>query len=240
MSRGATLRQTSNAGAGSGAQTESIPSSAELAQWSEIFNLLVQRLAQPPMQLTTLFPSTRAKAKLPFGAPGLSAQRKAELEIEDRDIWQLMATMAISADMNQQQILVTGLRDKILENVMEAKQWSQANPAAASSGEGDIRIRNVNLLVRAKMESFVRCAHFILSASCTQLGCGTDHDLRDLRSISSKSSTVVFTKHENQWHYRISYRCHIFPISTGNHLKDCYKYLEKMLRRIFSERCRAV
>lgn len=150
LSRGATLRQVAAAANSAAASAEGVPSASELSQWAEIFHLLVQRLAQPPTQLTTLFASTRAKARLPFGMPGLDDQRKAELEVEDRDVWQLMATMAIGADMSQQQILVTGLRDKILENVLEAKQWSFANPAAASGGEGDLRIRNVNLLVSAR------------------------------------------------------------------------------------------
>ncbi|PWN35702.1 uncharacterized protein FA14DRAFT_160738 [Meira miltonrushii] len=157
LSRAASLRQSApslsspimsagglNKGDGSGA-----PSPADLAQWNEIFNLLIQRLAQPPEQLVTLFPSTRAKARLPFGAPALDGARKAQLEVEDRDIWQLMAAIAVSANMTQQQILVTGLREKILENVLEAKQWSAANPIAASHGEADLRIRNVNLLLHA-------------------------------------------------------------------------------------------
>lgn len=157
LSRAASLRQSAPSSSspiigvaslnkGDGSAT---PSPADLAQWNEIFNLLIQRLAQPPEQLATLFPSTRAKARLPFGAPALDGARKAQLEVEDRDIWQLMAAIAVSANMTQQQILVTGLREKILENVLEAKQWSIANPIAASHGEADLRIRNVNLLLHA-------------------------------------------------------------------------------------------
>lgn len=149
LSRAASLRQSAPALADNPSDASAAPSSTDLAQWTEIFNLLIQRLAQPPSQLTTLFPSTRAKARLPFGAPPLDGHRKAVLEVEDRDVWQLMAAMAVSANMNQQQVLVTGLREKILENVLEAKQWTQANPAAASSGEADLRIRNVNLLLHA-------------------------------------------------------------------------------------------
>lgn len=153
LSRAASLRQSAPSSSsprmGAVKGDESAPAPADLAQWNEIFNLLIQRLAQPPEQLVTLFPSTRAKARLPFGAPGLDGARKAQLEIEDRDVWQLMAAIAVSANMTQQQILVTGLREKILENVLEAKQWSVANPIAASHGEADLRIRNVNLLLHA-------------------------------------------------------------------------------------------
>ncbi|PWN31351.1 uncharacterized protein FA14DRAFT_182782 [Meira miltonrushii] len=94
-----------NKGNGSGA-----PSPADLAQWNERFNFLIQRLAQPPEQLVTLFPSTRAKTRLPFGAPALDVIRKAQLVIEGRDIWQLMTVIAVSANMTQQQVLVTELR----------------------------------------------------------------------------------------------------------------------------------
>ncbi|MCO5584906.1 hypothetical protein L7F22_038838 [Adiantum nelumboides] len=156
LSRAASLRQSAPSSsspimgtAGLNKADGFAPSPADLAQWNEIFNLLIQRLAQPPEQLVTLFPSTRAKARLPFGAPALDGARKAQLEVEDRDIWQLMAAIAVSANMTQQQILVTGLREKILENVLEAKQWSAANPIAASHGEADLRIRNVNLLLHA-------------------------------------------------------------------------------------------
>jgi DNA topoisomerase 2-associated protein PAT1 len=56
--------------------------------------------------------------------------------------------------MEQQQVLVQELRDKILENVISAKE-SQKRSGAMASGPGgaaeqvDIRIRNVNLLLHA-------------------------------------------------------------------------------------------
>ncbi|UZJ52791.1 hypothetical protein CBS101457_002111 [Exobasidium rhododendri] len=137
VSRAETLRQQAVDG----------PSPNELAQWSEIFNLLVQRLTFSPTQLASLFPSTRAKVNLPFGTP-IDPIRKNQLEVEDQDVWQLMAALAVSANMNQQQLIVTGLREKILENVLEAKEW-KANHQTNSGEEGDIRIKNVNLLLHA-------------------------------------------------------------------------------------------
>lgn len=137
LSRAETLRQ----------QVADGPTANELSQWSEIFNLLTQRLTHSSTQLSTLFPSTRAKASLPFGTT-IEAARKNQLELEDQAVWQLMAALAVSADMNQQQAIVTGLREKILENVLEAKQW-RANNLNSTSDEGDIRIRNVNLLLHA-------------------------------------------------------------------------------------------
>lgn len=137
LSRAETLRQ----------ETANGPNASELAQWAEIFNLLIQRLTYSPTQLASLFPSTRAKAGLAFGT-FIDAQRKNQLEREDQDVWQLMAALAVSANMNQQQLIVTGLREKILENVLEAKEW-RANNQGSRSEEGDIRIRNVNLLLHA-------------------------------------------------------------------------------------------
>lgn len=139
LSRAETLRQQ--------AATDG-PSASELTQWSEIFNLLVQRLTYSSTQLSSLFPSTRAKMNLPFGS-FIDLQQKDVLEVEDQDVWQLMAALAVGANMNQQQLIVTGLREKILENVLEAKQWQANNLNSISNDQGDIRIRNVNLLLHA-------------------------------------------------------------------------------------------
>jgi DNA topoisomerase 2-associated protein PAT1 len=139
LSRAETLRQQGVDGNG--------PNANELAQWSEIFNLLIQRLTYSPSHLTSLFPSTRAKTNLPFGT-FIASKRKDQLEVEDQDVWQLMAALAVSANMNQQQLIVTGLREKILENVLEAKEWRMNNQSTPSE-EGDLRIRNVNLLLHA-------------------------------------------------------------------------------------------
>lgn len=138
LSRAETLRQ----------ESINTPNQNELSQWSEIFNLLIQRLTFSSTQLSSLFPSTRAKANLPFGTM-IESSRKNQLEVEDQSVWQLMAALAVSANMNQQQLIVTGLREKILENVLEAKQWRADTSEANRSEEGDIRIRNVNLLLHA-------------------------------------------------------------------------------------------
>ncbi|KAN0061374.1 DNA topoisomerase 2-associated protein pat1 [Thecaphora frezii] len=154
LSRAETLRQGGEA-----------PSSVELDQWKQIFGLLFSRLTAAG-GLPTLFPSTRAKAALPFGVGyylggGLggavttqmsSGGRYRNADVEDEPVWNLMAALAVSASMEQQQILVQELREKILENVISAKEWSKRNGGANAAGDElgpDLRIRNVNLLLHA-------------------------------------------------------------------------------------------
>ena len=63
-----------------------------------------------------------------------------------------MAALAVSASMEQQQVLVQELRDKILENVISAKEWAKRNGGANATVDQlgpDLRIRNVNLLLHA-------------------------------------------------------------------------------------------
>lgn len=146
-------------------QTGEVPAD-ELEQFQQIFALLFSRLTAQG-KLTTLFPSTRSKLTLPFGVAyymgsGLGQQVSAQtvggkyrnVDLEDEPSWNLMAALSVSSTMEQQQVLVQELRDKILENVISAKE-SQKRSGAMASGPGgaaeqvDIRIRNVNLLLHA-------------------------------------------------------------------------------------------
>ncbi|KAI3481682.1 hypothetical protein L1887_55749 [Cichorium endivia] len=134
----------------------------ELEQFKQIFALLFSRLTAHG-QLVTLFPSTRTKMSLPFGVSyymgsGLGQQLSAQtvggkyrnVDLEDEPSWNLMAALAIGASMDQQQVLVQELREKILENVISAKEWQKRNPGAVQDDiNPDIRIRNVNLLLHA-------------------------------------------------------------------------------------------
>lgn len=81
--------------------------------------------------------------------------------MEDEPVWNLMAALAVSASMEQQQVLVQELREKILENVISAKEWAARAGAGAGAAvgagaqEGDpavgaeMRLRNTNLLLHA-------------------------------------------------------------------------------------------
>lgn len=135
----------------------------ELEQFKQIFALLFSRLTAQG-KLATLFPSTRTKLSLPFGVSyymgsGLGQQVTAQtvrgkyrnVDLEDEPSWNLVAALAISSSMEQQQVLVQELREKILENVISAKEWQKRQGALGAMGgeEVDIRIRNVNLLLHA-------------------------------------------------------------------------------------------
>ncbi len=139
LSRAETLRQQGD-----------VPAD-ELEQFKQIFALLFSRLTAQG-RLPTLFPSTRTKLSLPFGVSyymgsGLGQQLSAQtvggkyrnVDLEDEPTWNLMAALAIGATMEQQQVLVQELREKILENVISAKEWQKRSGAGQDEGSLDIR-----------------------------------------------------------------------------------------------------
>jgi len=148
LSRGQILKETTTA-----SPDNPVAESGEIDQWNATFNHLFSRLTG---NLTSLFPSTRA---VPFG-PGLytqrqSAQSESILDAEDEPVWHFLAALAVLSDMNQQQALVTEVRDKVLENVMKAKNTA-ATVDAAVQGQGgageavsQAKIRNVNTFLHA-------------------------------------------------------------------------------------------
>ena len=76
-----------------------------------------------------------------------------------------MALLAIHADLSQQQVLVQELRDKILTNIMtakEAKMHAGSTPSSLTPGAEDVRIRNVNLLVRIRIRTVLIPSQTIL------------------------------------------------------------------------------
>lgn len=111
--------------------------------------------------MNSLFPSTRSR---PFG-PGLYAQQQQQqqqhsspsaalqaeaiLDADDEPVWHFLAALAVSSDMSQQQALVTEVREKVLENVMKAK--NAAKNAAGQNGEAiaAAKLRNVNTFLHA-------------------------------------------------------------------------------------------
>jgi len=147
LSRGQILKETTTA-----SPDNPVAETGEIDQWNATFNHLCSRLTG---NLTSLFPSTRA---VPFG-PGLytqrqSAQAESILDAEDEPVWHFLAALAVLSDMNQQQALVTEVREKVLENVMKAKT-AAANASAAqgqdTAGEAvaQAKIRNVNTFLHA-------------------------------------------------------------------------------------------
>lgn len=147
LSRAETLRQAASAPVALG---DAAPTADEVQQWSNVFNVLLDRLAAHA-QLPQLFPSTRVQAALPFGVDVYlaSAARKEkshfDVDAEDEPVWNLMALFAIHSDLNQQQVLVQELREKILSTIIAANEAK----SKGAKREEDVRIHNVNLLLHA-------------------------------------------------------------------------------------------
>lgn len=54
-----------------------------------------------------------------------------DIDLDDEPVWRFLAALAVSADPGEQQLLVTAVRDKVLEHVTSAtKQWITPEVAA--------------------------------------------------------------------------------------------------------------
>lgn len=101
-----------------------------------MFNTLFHIIAQ---HLLLLFPSTRAAA-----ISGANFVPTPQHEIADQQIWQLLAAIALHSTLEQQQHLVTTLREKILESVVSVSRgW------AGSEEDTAIKLANVNIFLHA-------------------------------------------------------------------------------------------
>ncbi|KAG0042140.1 hypothetical protein BGZ83_000843 [Gryganskiella cystojenkinii] len=98
-----------------------IPDEREVNQWNELYNRLFSQLQT---QFSALF---MPKATM----------------TEDVHVWRFLAAMAVGASVDQQHILVTEVREQVLENVIAA-QASRLAPEKAAQ-----RIANVNLFLHA-------------------------------------------------------------------------------------------
>ncbi|KAG0230674.1 hypothetical protein BGW42_000792 [Actinomortierella wolfii] len=98
-----------------------VPDEREVAQWNELYNRLFSQLQG---HLASLF---NPKATV----------------TDDVFVWRFLAALAVGASVEQQHILVTGVREQVLENVIAAKS-SRLTPDKAAQ-----RIANVNLFLHA-------------------------------------------------------------------------------------------
>ncbi|GAA6011782.1 hypothetical protein JCM11491_000749 [Sporobolomyces phaffii] len=123
-------------------QSTPAPDAADLAQWDRTFTYLFSVLSA---SLLTLFPSTRMAASVPFGVAQYQSvdALRPEADLDDEPVWRFLAAVAVCADPDQQQVLVTGVRDKVIEGVRGAKM-GRGGPELSA-----IKIRNVNLLLHA-------------------------------------------------------------------------------------------
>lgn len=103
------------------------------AVFDELFNTLAPTLL-------LLFPSIRISKNsggIPYGkVPGTDSM--------DQPVWQFLAAMAVHSSMEQQQFLVTALRELVLENVSSVRHG-----LVADEEEREKRMSNVDIFMRA-------------------------------------------------------------------------------------------
>lgn len=131
-----------------------IPSTEESQQWYVQFCLtvlLMNTLSQRKLMfdhlfqllaphLLLLFPSTRITQTSISGHPDLPNPT----DIADQPVWQFLAALALHAAVEQHQVLVTVLREKVLDNVLSVnKGW------VADENERQTKLANVNLFLHA-------------------------------------------------------------------------------------------
>jgi DNA topoisomerase 2-associated protein PAT1 len=99
-----------------------------------MFDHLFQLLAPHLLQL---FPSTRIHKPE-------SANNQIQTDVVDQPVWQFLAALALHAVVEQHHILVSTLREKILDNVLSVnKGWVH------DEDERQTKLANVNLFLHA-------------------------------------------------------------------------------------------
>ncbi|KAF9990122.1 hypothetical protein BGZ75_003449 [Mortierella antarctica] len=98
-----------------------IPDEREINQWNELYNRLFSQLQT---HFSALFMPKATMA-------------------EDVHVWRFLAAMAVGAAVEQQHVLVTEVREQVLENVIAAQTTRMAPEKAVQ------RIANVNLFLHA-------------------------------------------------------------------------------------------
>ncbi|KIJ65142.1 hypothetical protein HYDPIDRAFT_175171 [Hydnomerulius pinastri MD-312] len=126
-------------------ESTELPTPEEAQQWQLMFDHLFQLLAP---HFLLLFPSTRMALQL-APTPPQNAQTHAHVhastDILDQPVWQFLAALALHASPDQQSALVSGLREKVLENVTSAqKGWG-----VMDEEERATKLANVNLFLHA-------------------------------------------------------------------------------------------
>ncbi|KAI8989976.1 topoisomerase II-associated protein PAT1-domain-containing protein [Pilobolus umbonatus] len=112
------------------------PEPAELEEWHNLYCVLFDRFKS---RYNTFFPTLYYLVPMNPTTPMIQIS----LSVDDMYVWQFLAAMAVGASMEQQHILVTEVRDRVMENIVLAKNkrlpFDQANH----------RISNVNLFLHA-------------------------------------------------------------------------------------------
>jgi DNA topoisomerase 2-associated protein PAT1 len=112
------------------------PTAEEMAHWQELYTVLFNMLKG---RYLGVFPSLYYLVPI---SPNTS-MLQISLAVDDMYVWQFLAAMAVGASMEQQHILVTEVRDRVMENIVLAK--SNRLPL----DQANHRIANVNLFLHA-------------------------------------------------------------------------------------------
>ncbi|KAF9453519.1 hypothetical protein P691DRAFT_658313 [Macrolepiota fuliginosa MF-IS2] len=112
-----------------------IPTPEEAQQWSNMFNHLFDLLSP---HMLVLFPSSRIVTTPTQG------QQPSLYDNADQHVWQFLAAFALHGSLEQHQVLVAMLRDKILDNLLAVSRgWF------TTEEERDTKLGNVNLFLNA-------------------------------------------------------------------------------------------
>ncbi|KAI0675738.1 topoisomerase II-associated protein PAT1 [Trametes maxima] len=120
-----------------GSEVDETPTTDELQSWTMLYNHLFE-LLRP--HLHALFPSVRLSM-----LSGVNFSSIPNADVIDQPVWQFFASLACSANDEQQSALVTGLREIVLENVTTANKGL----GVESEERRRMRLSNVNLFLHA-------------------------------------------------------------------------------------------
>ncbi|KAL0067146.1 DNA topoisomerase 2-associated protein pat1 [Marasmius tenuissimus] len=113
---------------------EELPSPEDADQWQLMFDHLFQLLTP---HFPQLFPSSRTP-------PTEQGHHRPGMDTLDQPVWQFLAALALHAVTEQHQVLVTLLREKVLDNVMAVKKgWVN------DEEERQTKLANVDLFLHA-------------------------------------------------------------------------------------------
>jgi DNA topoisomerase 2-associated protein PAT1 len=90
--------------------------------------------------LWSLFPSSRIHHR--FRTP--TGVLTVEADLLDQPTWKFLATFALNTEVDQQGLLVSALREKVLDNILAIKQGFVTDEA-----EQNLKITNVNIFLHA-------------------------------------------------------------------------------------------
>ncbi|EMD39049.1 hypothetical protein CERSUDRAFT_133820 [Gelatoporia subvermispora B] len=132
LSRVAVLKQNM----ATATEASEIPPPEELAAWQEQLDHLFEIVGP---HILTLFPSVRIGI-----VSGLGFANVPNADVLDQPVWQFLASLAVHANSEQQSLLVTALREVILELVSSVHKGWDIDPE-----ERKTRLNNINLFLHA-------------------------------------------------------------------------------------------